>query len=80
MYTQHATSRMQQRGFTTDDIDLIVEHGVERICYGASVYTLTRKIAKRLAFDGYERAQVERCKSSYVVVSDGSLITVAHIK
>ncbi|MBT1443655.1 DUF4258 domain-containing protein [Shewanella sp. JM162201] len=80
MYTSHVEKRMQQRGFSSADIDLIVNHGVEKISSGSSVYTLTKKIANRLVSEGYELAQVDRCKSSYVVVSDGLLITVAHIK
>lgn len=71
---------MQQRGFTTTDIDLIINHGVEKISYGASVYTLTRKVTKLLICAGYPRSQLEHCRSSYVVVSDGQLVTVARIK
>lgn len=79
MFSPHATMRMQQRGFQQHHVELIIDYGREQILSGANVFTVTRKIAKKMRNDGVPLVDTERCKSCYVVVVRGTIATVAHI-
>ena len=79
MFTEHARIRMKQRGFTRNQVELIINYGHERISRGANVFTLTRKLAKQMRKDTITISDIDKCTSAYVVLWHGKIKTVAHI-
>ncbi|MFC3092977.1 DUF4258 domain-containing protein [Alteromonas sediminis] len=79
MLSTHAKIRMKQRGFSLNQVELIIRYGEERHSKGAFVYTCTKKTCQHLRDCGQSLKDVEKCRGSYAVVSDGIVITVAKI-
>ena len=81
--TQHAQTRIQQRGIPTSAVDAILAFGCRKRHHGADVYFLDRQARSRMAssMGRSEYAKIERSLNSYLVVSDdGAMITAAHRK
>ena len=81
--TQHAQTRVQQRGIPVSAVDAILAFGCRKRRHGADVYFLDRQARSRMAssMGRREYAKIERSLNSYLVVSDdGAMITAAHRK
>lgn len=79
LLTNHAQTRMQQRGFTEELIKVILDFGKEYFRKGAMVYLADKHCVKKLMKIGYPKCFCEKCKGRYVVVSHtGEVLTVAH--
>ncbi|MCT8988307.1 DUF4258 domain-containing protein [Shewanella phaeophyticola] len=79
LYTNHARARMQQRGFTEELIQAILDFGKEYFRKGSIVYLADKGCIKELIKMGYSKYFCEKCKGRYVVVSHtGDILTVAH--
>lgn len=81
--TQHAQTRIQQRGIPSSAVDAILAFGCRKRHHGADVYFLDRQSRSRVAnsLGRKQYAKIERSLDSYLVVSDdGAIITAAHRK
>lgn len=81
--TQHAQTRIQQRGIPSSAVDAILAFGCSKRHHGADVYFLDRQSRSRVAnsLGRKQYAKIERSLDSYLVVSDdGAIITAAHRK
>ena len=79
--TQHAETRIQQRGIPHAAVDAILSYGRRRRHHGADVYFLDKKSRGRMAqaLGSKMYSKLERSLNSYLVVSDdGAIITAAH--
>ncbi|WP_439530816.1 hypothetical protein [Pannonibacter sp.] len=80
--SQHAVSRMQQRGIPARVVELLERFGTAVRCSGATRIIFDRKAIRRLQHHlGGERglAVIERWMKVYLVINDqGTLVTVAH--
>lgn len=79
MYTKHATTRMQQRGISSEVVDALLCWGEEKMEKGATKYYGTKKTAQRLVEEGYPVQMAERIRGVYIVTIGGAVITVAHL-
>ena len=80
MYTQHAQVRCQQRGISSEIVDVLLSFGAQRYRHGAEIYYMDRpardQAAKVLGKPRY--AKIADRLNTYIVVSpDGDLITAA---
>ena len=78
-FTNHAIQRMQQRGFKSAHIELIMQLGKRQKIGNAIRFTMTKKITRRLLDQGGSVCLLEKCQSSFVVAQGQLIITVAHI-
>ena len=79
--TNHAQTRIQQRGIPAQAVDVLLSYGRRRRHRGADVYFLDKPARTRVASSIGRSAftKIERALNSYVVVSDdGAVITAAH--
>lgn len=79
--TNHAQTRIQQRGIRAEAVDAILCYGKRRRHQGADVYFIDKSSRKRLAGSMGRKAysKIERSLNSYLVVGDdGAIITAAH--
>jgi len=68
-FSQHAQSRMQQRGIKRDDIDYVLDYGREtHDHHGGCIYALDRRSRRGMN-------KVDR-KNVYAVVADETIVTV----
>lgn len=78
--SQHALRRMAQRGFSLEIVRHLYEHGRKERCRGGACrYRLTRSMIRglRQAMGRDVVATLEGKTGSFIVVSDGTVLTVA---
>ncbi len=76
MLTQHARIRMQQRGITTEVINLVSTFGQVNYHRGHRVLFLSRKAQQKVNDLDLPRPIKEKAARTYVVMGNDSVITV----
>jgi hypothetical protein len=69
---------MKQRGFACEVIDPLINYGREYYRHGAVAFLGDTRCIKKLQKQGLAQWIIEKCKGSYVVLSEGVVITVGH--
>ena len=79
MFSQHAITRMQQRGVSGEAIELLLNYGRSSYHKGSEVVYLDRRSRSALLQSGaLSHAQCDRISNHYLVLGDGLVITVGH--
>jgi len=75
--TKHAARRLQQRGFTQTEVDLIYEYGMEfHRPYGAVEYMFTRKSALEVERHmKIHKGLISKLRGKSLLFADGMLLT-----
>jgi hypothetical protein len=80
-FTEHARTRMQQRGIPAAAVDLLIDYGKSAPAgEGCELVFFDKAARARLARDNPSAArEAERlCRTYAVVGSDGAVVTVGH--
>ena len=79
MYSQHATTRMQQRGISYQAVELLLAYGRSSYHRGREVLFFDRQ-ARRALWNSAELDgnQWERISRNYLVLDGGTVLTVGH--
>lgn len=79
---KHAQQRVQQRGFSPIDIDLILNFGDEQIHQKREIYTITKNSLKKMkTYFGKPNIANEffaRLRGAFLVIDGNNVITVSH--
>ena len=79
MFSQHAITRMQQRGISGEAVELLLDYGRSSYHKGSEVVYLDRRSRSALLQSGaLIHAQCDRIRNHYLVLGDGLVITVGH--
>ena len=79
MFSQHAITRMQQRGISGEAVELLLNYGRSSYRKGSEVVYLDRRSRSALLQSGaLSHAQCDRISNHYLVLGDGLVITVGH--
>ena len=79
MFSQHAITRMQQRGISDEAVELLLDYGSSSYHKGSEVVYFDRRSRSALLQSGaLSRAQCERISHHYLVLGDGMVVTVGH--
>lgn len=79
MFSQHAITRMQQRGISVQDVSLLLDYGRSSYHKGNEVIYFDRRARAALLQTGLvSRAHCERISNQYLVLDDDLVITVGH--
>lgn len=79
MFCQHSNLRMQQRGITQRDIDVLLQFGHSEFHRGREIVSFDRRSwltllnSKQIVL-----SECERLRKQYVILDGGTVITVAH--
>ena len=77
--TKHAEARMQQRGISLKDLDLLFEFGkTEHVHCSDKTYFDKCSFGKLLKSGRCSGGQIDRIRKMYVVECDGWIVTVGH--
>jgi len=79
--SDHAQARMQQRGISARLVQNVIDYGsTYRVLGGAVARRVSRKDLKELdeVLPKKELLDLDRHRDVYVVINDGSVITVGH--
>ena len=71
--TKHAEKRMQQRGISVSDIDMILEHGKE--IEGNGIFMTNKRSEKLIQSFKKKIAAVERLRNTKVVVDGDTIVS-----
>lgn len=75
--TNHAETRMRQRGFRKADVDLVLGIATQ---VGEDAFMLTdQDAAREIERRKHEIQQLERLRGSKMIVEGGALITLYHV-
>jgi len=75
-YSQHATVRMQQRGFREADIDLVMTCGAQ--IDSDSILLRDKDAAREIERRKHEIQALERLRGCRLVISEGVFVTCYH--
>lgn len=78
--SRHAEWRMANRGFSREEVALLIDYGRRRRSQGATVYFMDRNSRSRVreALGPKPYARIEKKLDAYVVVADdGTVVTAA---
>ena len=78
-HTKHSECRMQQRAFSSVDVEALLAWG--EVTYqkgGSELYLGTKETVEILVSEGLSRQQADRINGKYLVIKDQSILTVAH--
>ena len=79
MFSQHAITRMQQRGISDEAVALLLDYGRSSYHKGSEVVYFDRRSRSALLQSGVlSRAQCDRISNHYLVLGNGLVITVGH--
>lgn len=78
MFTEHAITRMQQRGFNQTIVDNVINYGNCIHRHGADVYFVSKKRIFCMLKRGVNQKEAFKCRGVYVVILNGFVITVAY--
>ena len=80
-YTEHAKSRMAQRGIRNPEVCIVLNYGdIQKDC-GDGLYScaISKKAANQILQDGFRPHLVDKARKIVTVISDdGRIITVLH--
>ncbi len=76
MLTQHARTRMQQRGISTEVINLVSTFGRVNYHRGQKVFFLTRRGQKKINALDLPQPIKEKAARTFVVMGGDSVVTV----
>lgn len=80
-FTKHGHARLRQRGFRTEDVELIRRCGTPLDDNEAEVYLLREQdAAAEIANLKHDIQRLERLRNSRVVISNDTLVTVYRVK
>lgn len=79
MYSQHATTRMQQRGISSQAVELLLAYGCSSYHRGREVLFFDRQARRALRNSAeLDGNQWERISRNYLVLDGGTVLTVGH--
>jgi len=81
MYTDHAKSRMRQRGIPSHVVNLLLDYGVStRAHEHASIFFFNKKSKSKIKKDIGVRAfqKIESKLDIYIIEREGRMVTVGH--
>jgi len=79
MYSQHAMTRMQQRGITPKAVELLLAYGRASYHRGREVVFFDRQAQQVLQQEScLVGGQWERIRDNYLVLQGGTVLTVGH--
>lgn len=71
----HAQKRMQQRGLTMDDIELVMQFGTEA---GDGIYMRAKDIKRAESEFKKLISQLQRLSGKYVIIQGDTIVTTYH--
>jgi len=79
MFSQHARHRMQQRGISSESVELLLTYGRSNYHRGREVVFFDRRAMDSLQARGeLSGAACDRIRRHYLVLDDGDVVTVGH--
>lgn len=79
MFSQHATTRMQQRGISPQAVELLLAYGRSSYHRGREVLFFDSQARRALQHSAeLEGHQWERICRNYLVLEGGTVLTVGH--
>lgn len=81
MYCQHSILRMQQRGITQYDVEVLLQFGHSEFHRGREIVSFDHKTWLVLCeSQEISSTRCDRLRKQYLVLDGGDIVTVAHKK